>query len=138
MLNRDEVLRECRKKVFREYQDGIEFLVGMTMKSVENTGDEIVFTMDDDEVFALMHQQDCCENVRVEDVCGDLSDLVGTTIWTAAEVSNDGENKPVNEYDESYTWTFYKLSTIHGSVTIRFYGTSNGYYSEGVSFVKRS
>lgn len=138
-MKREDILNECRQDVpFREYQDGIEFLVGKTLKSVENTGDQIVFTTVNGEVFALYHSQDCCESVYVEDVCGDLNDLVGTTIWTAAEVSGETLPFPDGYEPESYTWTFYKLSTIHGSVTIRFYGTSNGYYSEGVSFVKRA
>jgi hypothetical protein len=38
--------------------------------------------------------------------------------------------------DESYTWTFYNFATFKGFVTVRFYGSSNGYYSEEVSFKK--
>ena len=89
--------------------------------------------------YALFHEQDCCEQVWLEDICGDPKDLIGMPILSAEEVSsNDSFNEKLekewNDMDQdSYTWTFYKISTIKGSVTLRFFGASNGYYSEEVT-----
>lgn len=108
-------------------------MVGKTFTSVPNVGkynDEIVFSMADGSRYVMCHQQDCCEQVAVEEIVGDLSDLVGSPILRAEESSNHEEN-PEYCY-ESATWTFYKFATIKGEVVIRWLGTSNGYYSEGV------
>ena len=71
------------------------------------------------------------------DVVGDLKDLIGNPILLAEKVvSSDTPEDLDNEPSESFTWTFYKLSTIIGSVTIRWLGESNGYYSESVNFDK--
>jgi hypothetical protein len=78
------------------------------------------------------HDQDCCENVYVESHDGDPNWLVGSPIIQAEQVDNiDIPDTPDNA-DESYTWTFYKFATVKGSVTVRFFGSSNGYYSEDV------
>jgi hypothetical protein len=77
------------------------------------------------------HQQDCCETVSIEEIDGDLNDLIDTPIIVAEEVSYRA-NAPRN--GESGTWTFYKFRTRRGSVTIRWYGGSNGYYSESVHY----
>lgn len=114
-----------------------EQLVGSTLTQVVNTGDEIQFTLENGERYKLYHDQDCCESVYVEDVIGDLDNLIGSPLLMAEEVSNFEEPPMDGGYTpESYTWTFYKLATIKGYVTIRWFGQSNGYYSESVNFGK--
>lgn len=120
----------------------VKALVGKTMTDVKNVNnEELVFTTTDGEEFKLYHDQSCCENVTVEDISGDLSDLVGSPILQAEESTSD-TNPPdfaAPEYQDSFTsftWTFYKFATQKGYVTIRWYGSSNGYYSESVSFAK--
>lgn len=114
-------------------------LVGKTMAAVVNQDDVVVFTDTEGKTYRLFHREDCCESVRVEDVCGDLADLVGEPLLQADEStsSEDPEGcKPESQYRESFTWTFYRLATIKGSVVIRWLGESNGYYSESVDFVE--
>ena len=118
-----------------------ETLVGKTLTAVDGAvagSEEILLTTADGERFRLSHDQDCCESVSVEDVSGDVADLIGSPI-TLAEVSTSGENPPdakpeTVKYQESFTWTFYRLATAKGFVVVRWYGESNGYYGEEVDF----
>jgi len=103
-------------------------MLGKTMKSVVKTSEEMVFTDMDGKEYVFFHEQDCCESVWIEDVAGDLPDLEGSPILQAEETF---ENDPSVE---SGTWTFYKFATVKGYVTVRWYGSSNGQYSEGVNF----
>lgn len=114
-------------------------LLGCTIKVIAGVkgGDEIDIFLNDGRQFQLYHKQDCCEQVEIEDIAGDLADLIGHPLLVAEEVSSRDktpEGVPTHEYPGSYTWTFYKLATIRGSVTIRWYGSSNGFYSESVNF----
>ena len=110
----------------------IENMVGKVFTSVRNEGTELVF-QNATESFVFFHQQDCCENVSIEDVCGDLQDLVGEPLLLAEEVQGETPVDFDENDHESVTWTFYKFATRRGYVDVRWLGESNGYYSEGVS-----
>ncbi len=126
------------------YDINFNVLVGKTLKAVHvsDTDSTITFTVDDEESYVMQHDQDCCEHVYVESIVGDLNDLIGSPIVQAEESSSDKDpedvkTEEVDGYgDGSQTWTFYRLATVKGSVVIRWYGSSNGYYSESVSFTK--
>lgn len=104
-------------------------MLGKVFTSVRKNEDfELIFE-NDTESFTFHHEQDCCEHVRIEDICGELTDLENSPIIQAEESSNVG----IAEDDyTSQTWTFYRFATNKGFVTVRWLGESNGYYSESV------
>lgn len=110
-------------------------------------GAGITFVQADGTTYKMIHEQDCCESVYVDDINGELEWLVDTPILEATEsVNGDGNEEDIkalnniNEedyyMDESYTWTFYHFRTAKGYVTIRWFGESNGWYSECVDLIK--
>lgn len=115
----------------------VEDLIGRTLKDIKRDGDDsLTFICDNGAVYKMLHYGDCCESVSIDDIAGDLSDLIGTPILAAEEATSD-ENPPgikAPPYQDSFTWTFYKFATKKGYVDIRWYGQSNGYYSERVDF----
>lgn len=113
-------------------------LIGKVLTKIDDSfTDELRFYTEDGECYRMWHEQDCCEHVYIEDICGDLDDLIGTPLLLAEEVSEYEGPLDEDERDDSYTWTFYKFATTKGYVTIRWYGSSNGYYSESVDFERR-
>ena len=112
----------------------VSILKGKILKDIKIEGTESILFIDKDDIeYEMFHDYDCCENVYIEDICGDINNLIGSKIIMAEEVINR-DLSPLNKFDESYTWTFYKFATVKGYVTIRWYGESNGYYSEEVDF----
>ncbi len=107
-------------------------MIGKTIAKVNGKKgyNEMVFIATDGSWFHFYHEQDCCESVDIEDICGDLDDLIGTPITMAEEVSNIDDVPVDMGCHDSYTWTFYKFGTNRGTVTVRWFGTSNGYYCE--------
>lgn len=100
----------------------------------------VEFTTSDGARYVMQHIEDCCESVEVEDVNGNIDDLIGSPVTLAEESTSeeDPEGVTPERWDDSQTWTFYRIATAKGFVVIRWYGTSNGYYSESVDFSKES
>lgn len=109
----------------------ISDMIGITFTSVIEDGDTLTFVCDEG-TYVFEHDQDCCENVSIEDITGDLQDLVGTPLLVAEESTNSDIHNGKPEHPDSFMWTFYKFATIKGWVDVRWLGESNGYYSESV------
>jgi hypothetical protein len=119
-------------------------LVGKILTEIKKNedNDELIFVVEDGTKYIMYHAQEYCENVWIEDINGDLDDLIGTPIIKAEEVLNyeptseeDIEKtKEANNLPGYYEWAFYKLATIKGYVDIRWFGESTGYYSVNVDF----
>lgn len=100
-------------------------LVGKTIDKIDVFGgdEELRFTVKGGDQYRLYHDQDCCESVTIEDICGDLDDLIGVPVLMAADLAK-----------MRYRMRYSEKQTIKGTVVIRWLGESNGYYSESVSF----
>lgn len=110
----------------------IEELIGRTPILIKQEEDEVLnMYFEDGSKAKWFHRQDCCESVTIDDVIGDWSDLLGHPLLVAEERTNEGEDE--DGYGTE-TWTFYTFRSIGGSVDVKWYGSSNGYYSESVDF----
>lgn len=98
---------------------------------INREDESITFYLDNAKSIRMYHSQDCCESVYIEDINGDLDSLLFKPILQADEKISTNEDSNSNT-DESFTWTFYTLANISSVVDIRWYGSSNGYYSERV------
>jgi len=103
-------------------------LKGKTLEAILRNGDEVYLQTTDGQTYRLYHEQDWCESVYLADVSGDPATLLGEEILVAEERTKSGQGM----YGESFTYTFYNLQTMHGDLTLRWNGSSNGYYSESV------
>lgn len=109
-----------------------EQLIGKTFDKVYQNDDAIYFEQNGEVLYKLAHSQDCCEHVYIESIVGDLNDLTGQPLYIAEVVYQDASEEENSDgyLPDSATWSFFKFATIKGYVDVRFYGESNGYYSE--------
>ena len=97
-----------------------------------DNGDECLINFDNNEFIQIYHAQDCCEDVWLEDISGDTN-LEGAIFYEIIE--KECNKDALNKGDDSFTWAFYTIRTSKGYLDLRWYGTSNGYYSENIDFL---
>ena len=125
-------------------EDEFDDLKGKTIDRVVVKGEEQVYIKVGDTWF-LMQDNDDYSTVWLAEVVGDWDDVIGLPLVEAELVKQQTSDVVTNIPDgitererssstESATWSFYKLRTSRGSVTMRWCGASNGYYSETVKY----
>ena len=104
------------------------------IRGCKKHSDEVTIKFTDGSCLKFYHQQDCCETVLLEDFDITPEWLIDSKIISVEErISRSEEGvKPLNNWDESYTWSFYVIKTSSSTMVLRWYGTSNGWYSETV------
>ena len=123
-------------------ESSLNDLIDVTMDDVRrennNGEDQLIFIANDGRQWMMCHMQDCCEHVVIEDIVGELCELVGKPIVKATSFSNEDEGFVDSENDNyvSATWTYYEFATVKGNVSIRWHGSSNGCYAETAKLYK--
>ncbi len=108
---------------------------GKAVITAERRDDELLFFCSDGSIYRMWYDPDCCASCDIHDIDGDLKSLEGEILLEAYESTNS-DDPPLYELEDSYTWTFYTFRNTKATVTVRWYGSSNGYYSEAASFGK--
>lgn len=109
--------------------DAFVRLIGQTITAIGWDGESLHIVTPTGSL-RMGHDRLPCEEIDLEDVIGDPAALIGEICTLAEEVDNS--DAPLRDA-ESYTWTFYRFATMHGDVVLRWFGTSNGYYSASVN-----
>lgn len=114
-------------KMLSGNQDSVEAFtkcIGKTIKSVVLTGDDLIFTFDDNTRMAISDEgQSCCEHRYI--VCED--DLEA---FAGAKLLDAGVKDAPNEEDEygEHEVAFLEISTSSGSFQCATHNEHNGYY----------
>ncbi len=117
----------------------VNVLIGLTLTEFYKEGGDRIILKTADRSFLFYHAQDCCESVTIDRIKGSFKKLIGEPLIEVIETISH-EDPPFYRASgytcESQTWSIYTLKTADCVVEIRWHGTSNGYYSESVSFVE--
>lgn len=134
----DNKYKKRLKELLYTKTANLKELLYRTLEHIEvekgDSGDDnLLFFCTDGAVYQMLHFQECCEDVWLEDICGNISDLVGVPITMAEERTEEEDI----EGGDACLWTFYRFATAKGYVTLRWCGVSH-HYSIEVNFVQHT
>lgn len=109
-------------------------MIGQIPECIEVSENVIYMTFAGGDKAWFYHNQDCCEEVYIEDVIGDWNDLLGYPLLVAEARQED---VPDCDYGAAM-WTFYTFRSVGGTVDVRWFGSSSGYYSITVDYEYRA
>ena len=125
----DNLIRIKDKDFWRDKEVDLRGSTIVGISGLEVDSDEVFFIFSDGRKLKMYHSQDCCEEVALEEIHGDVEWLIGSPLTEFDERISGADTSSGTE-----TWTFYQISTVKGAVTLKWHGESNGYYSESVDF----
>lgn len=114
-----------------KYTKDFSVLEGKTIDSIDfkNHPDTITITADGIE-YVMEHVQDCCENVSISDFTGKFQ--------TGKVAKASSEYTRLDDSDGLSAETVFNLTYADGEqFSIKWHGSSNGYYGVGVSFYRK-
>ncbi len=117
--------------------DSPDYLLNKQIKKINLESDRIEFILKDKGKLIAHHCQDCCEYVHIEQINGDLINIINKDITSITNEFGFDTPKTVKIPEwppESITWTSLKIGSELGVVEFLWRGESNGYYSESVDF----
>ena len=116
--------------------DHISSLVGKTIFSITVSKNSISFKTGDGE-YIMLGISEYGVVIELQEVDGDLEDLLDSPVLEASEKSGDDQKSPPDDYTyDSWTWALYKIGTRKGRVNLWWLGIGIGYYPEMVSFLR--
>jgi hypothetical protein len=91
--------------------------------------DKVIFIFANGCFFTIAHEQEVTEDVTLVDMNGDLDDFIFYPLLLCETRTSNVPEEQLTR-DSSETWTFHTLRCLGGSLDLRWFGSSNGYYSE--------
>jgi len=108
---------------------------GKIVEKIDYSKDEFVLSFTDGTQLKFYHEQYCCEKVYITQFVFSIPEIKGFASIIGKELKSIKESYKKGEWEYgTYTETKLEFDTSCGKFEVHWYGESNGWYDENVSF----